>query len=161
MIARRFVTAGLFALSSLIAAPASAAPCDRTCMTGLITTYVDAVVAHDPSKLPLAKPAIRYTEDSTDKKLGEGIWTTITGKGTFRHDYLDTAKQVAAAHVHNSIVAQGAVCGTSTDTNFRYGSVTQPWDKMWESVPLLCGRGYVRLEARTWCTAAAQELQNL
>lgn len=81
-------------------ASASAAPCDRACMTGLITTYVDAVVAHDASKLPLAKATIRYTEDSADKKLGEGIWTTITGKGTFRHDYLDLRKQIAATHVH-------------------------------------------------------------
>lgn len=84
----------------LTAAPAAAAPCDRACMTGLITTYVDAVVAHDPSKLPLARANIRYTEDSSDKKLGEGIWATITSKGTFRHDYLDTKKQIAATHVH-------------------------------------------------------------
>jgi hypothetical protein len=81
-------------------ASASAATCDRACLSGLVTTYVDALVAHDPSKLPLAKPAVRYTEDSQDKKLGEGIWMTITGKGSFRHDYLDTTKQIAATHVH-------------------------------------------------------------
>ncbi len=99
MIARRYALSLLLSLS-FWPASASAAPCDRACMTGLITTYVDAVVAHDASKLPLARPTVRYTEDSADKKLGEGIWTTITGKGTFRHDYLDTTKQIAAAHVH-------------------------------------------------------------
>lgn len=96
----RNVAITLIALAGLWATPASAAPCDRACMAGLLTTYVDAVVAHDASKLPLARPAIRYTEDSQDKKLGEGIWTTITGKGTFRHDYIDMTKKIAAMHVH-------------------------------------------------------------
>jgi hypothetical protein len=31
--------------------------------------------------------------------LGDGVWKTITSKGSFRQDYLDTAKQVAASHV--------------------------------------------------------------
>ena len=85
---------------ALLPAPAaSAASCDRACLTGLLTTYVDAIVAHDPSKLP-ATANVRYTEDAKDAKLGEGIWTSITGKGSFRHDYIDTRKQVAAAHVH-------------------------------------------------------------
>ncbi|MBO9671559.1 MAG: hypothetical protein J7485_13700 [Sphingobium sp.] len=97
--ARRYFLSFSIALG-ISATPASAASCDRTCMTNLLTAYVDAVVAHDASKLPLAKPAIRYTEDSQDKKLGEGIWTTITGKGTFRHDYLDMTRKIAATHVH-------------------------------------------------------------
>jgi hypothetical protein len=33
---------------------AQAADCDRACMKGLLTQYIDALVAHDPSKLPLA-----------------------------------------------------------------------------------------------------------
>jgi hypothetical protein len=77
---------------------AAAETCDRACLTGLLTQYVDAVVAHDHSKLPLAENA-RVTEDSKDVKLGEGLWQTVTAKGQFRHDYLDTRKQVAATHV--------------------------------------------------------------
>jgi len=77
----------------------AAETCDRACLTGLLNQYVDAVVAHDHSKLPLADN-VRVTEDSKDVKLGEGIWQSITAKGTFRHDYLDTKKQVAATHVH-------------------------------------------------------------
>src|SRR5689334_11319287 len=96
----RFAALLLLPVLAISSTAASAATCDRACMTGLLTTYVDAVVAHDAARLPLAKPVVRYTEDSNDKKLGEGIWTTITGKGTFRHDYLDTAKQIAATHVH-------------------------------------------------------------
>lgn len=95
-----------FGLVALMAAftigfshPASAAgACDRACLTGLITTYVDALVARDTSRLPLAD-SVRVTEDSRAIQLGEGLWKTVTGKGTFRHDYLDTRRQVAASHV--------------------------------------------------------------
>lgn len=73
--------------------------CDRPCLGDLLTRYVDGVVAHDHSKLPLAAN-VRYTEDSKDAKLGEGLWQSVTSKGQFRHDYLDTRKQVAATHVH-------------------------------------------------------------
>jgi len=76
---------------------AAAESCDRKCLTGLITQYVDALVAHDASKLPLAENAL-IIEDSKAIKLGEGLWKTVTAKGQFRQDYLDTRKQVAAAH---------------------------------------------------------------
>ena len=64
----------------------------------MITHYVDALVAHDPATLPLA-PNVRFTEDSHDLKLGDGLWKTVTAKGEFRQDYLDTRKQIAATHV--------------------------------------------------------------
>jgi len=85
-------------LAAASATPAFAAECDRACLSGLLTQYVDALVAHDPSKLPLAGE-VRFTEDSHDLKLGEGAWQTITGKTDFRQDFLDTEKQIAAAHV--------------------------------------------------------------
>ena len=100
MFTRRLAYLALLASPLLAAAPAAAATCDRACLTGLITSYVDAVVAHDPAKIPLASGTVRYTQDSQDAKLGEGVWKSITGKGTFRHDYLDVRKQIAAAHVH-------------------------------------------------------------
>src|SRR5688572_1721764 len=76
----------------------AAESCDRACLGSMITQYVDALVARDPSKLPLADN-LRYTEDSRAIKLGDGIWKTATAKGQFRQDYLDTRKQVAASHV--------------------------------------------------------------
>jgi hypothetical protein len=88
------VALGLLALSGI----ASAADCDRACLGGMITRYLDAMVAHDASKLPLAAN-VRFTEDSKDLKLGEGLWKTVTAKGTFRQDYLDVHKQIAVAHV--------------------------------------------------------------
>ncbi|RYG83449.1 hypothetical protein EON77_06910, partial [bacterium] len=79
-------------------ASAAAPACDRACLTALITQYVDALVAHDPAKLTVG-PKVRYTEDSKTAKLGEGLWKSVTGKTAFRQDYIDTARQVAAAHV--------------------------------------------------------------
>lgn len=87
-------------VASGTAAAAQARACDRACLGGLLNQYVDALVAHDPARLSLVSPTVRYTEDSKDAKLGEGLWKSVTGKGTFRHDYLDVAKQKAATHVH-------------------------------------------------------------
>ena len=89
---------GLLALSSVSPALVSAAECDRACLGGMITQYVDAMVAHDATRLPLAAK-VRFTEDSRDLKLGEGLWKTVTAKGDFRQDYLDLRKQIAASHV--------------------------------------------------------------
>jgi len=96
--AKALVGAGFLALTGLAAEPATAQSCDRACLSGLMTRYLDAVLAHDPSKLPLAEK-VKFTEDSKALKLGEGLWKTVTGKGRFRQDYLDEARQVAAAHL--------------------------------------------------------------
>jgi hypothetical protein len=100
MLDPRFVLKALLALSAIcaMATPANAAECDRVCLSGLITRYVDAMVAHDSSGLPLAE-TVRVTENGRPAELGKGAWAAVTGRGSFRHDYLDTAKQVAAAHV--------------------------------------------------------------
>ncbi len=77
---------------------AQAADCDRDCLEDTITNYVDAMVAHAPSRLRLAAN-VRFTEDSQELKLGEGLWKTVTKKGGFRQDYIDLKKQMAASHV--------------------------------------------------------------
>lgn len=94
-------TAALASALLAVAAPGAAAAqtCDRACLGGLVTQYVDALVAHDPARLNLAE-GVRVTEDGAPVQLGQGLWQTVTGKGTFRHDYLDVQRQVAAAHVH-------------------------------------------------------------
>ena len=85
-------------LAAMTMSAAQAADCDRACLKGMITKYVDAMVAHDASRLPLAAD-VRFTEDSGQLKLGEGLWKTVTRKGDFRQDYIDLNKQIAASHV--------------------------------------------------------------
>jgi hypothetical protein len=72
--------------------------CDRACLAGLMTRYVEALAAHDPTRLPLADP-VKVTVDGQAGKLGEGLWKSVTGAQGFRQDYLDVKQQVAAAHV--------------------------------------------------------------
>jgi len=89
---------GVLVLAAMTTRGAMAADCDRACLKSTITKYVDAMVAHDPSRLPLAAN-VRFTEDSKELKLGEGLWKTVTKKGDFRQDYIDLKKQIAASHV--------------------------------------------------------------
>jgi hypothetical protein len=80
------------------ASAVQAAECDRECLRGMITKYVEAIVAHTPQSLPLAAN-VRFTEDSRALPLGEGAWKTVTRAGTFRQDYLDVRRGIAASHV--------------------------------------------------------------
>jgi hypothetical protein len=75
-----------------------AADCNRTCLKNMMTVYLNAVVAQDPSKAPLA-PMIRFTEDAKDLKAGEGFWKTATKIGDYRQDFIDVKEQVVASHV--------------------------------------------------------------
>lgn len=77
---------------------ASAQSCDRECLRGIITSYLNALVAHDPKTLPLAAN-VRFTEDTVEKPLGEGLWETASGLGTFRQDIIDVREGVAGTHV--------------------------------------------------------------
>lgn len=89
---------GALLLSSFTSGTTFAQGCDRACLTELMTQYIDAVVAHDHTRLPLTAD-VKFTVDGQAGKFGEGIWTSITGKQGFRQDYIDVKQQVAAAHV--------------------------------------------------------------
>jgi hypothetical protein len=101
---RRFWSRALiytFALLAPFSATAQrphSTPCTRYCLQHLVTVYVDALLAHDPTKMPLA-PNVRFTEDSHELKLGEGLWQTVTAKGGFRQDYVDQRSQIVGSHM--------------------------------------------------------------
>jgi hypothetical protein len=77
---------------------ARAADCDRDCLRGLVTQYLNAMTAHNPSALPLASNA-RFTENAAEMKLGEGLWKNASGIGSYRLDILDVRQGVAASQV--------------------------------------------------------------
>jgi len=62
--------------------------CNRACLEGLIDQYLKAVVAHDPSKLPLSKD-VMYTENNQVIDVGDGFWKTAQGLGNYRHVFAD------------------------------------------------------------------------
>ncbi len=83
-------------------APAAALPvppvCDRACLGGMIDTYLAALVAHDPSKLPLTKDA-RFTENGQTLKLGDGLWGTVESLGDYKLTFVDPDTAEAGAFV--------------------------------------------------------------
>jgi len=87
----------LAAVASLPLAAQSATSCDRACLAGVMTAYLDSLVAHDPSKAPLAANA-RFTEDAKELRVGDGLWRTASKLRPFRADFLDVATGTAATH---------------------------------------------------------------
>ncbi len=77
---------------------AAAADCDRDCLRGFITQYLDALVAHNPGSLPLADK-VRFTEDSVEMHLGDGLWKDASRIRPYRQDVLDVREGVAASQV--------------------------------------------------------------
>jgi hypothetical protein len=63
--------------STSTASAQTAQPCDRACLLGIADAYFAALVAHDPSKAPMA-PNAKFTEQTRELKVGEGLWTTTT-----------------------------------------------------------------------------------
>src|SRR6478735_1863343 len=73
-------------------------PCDRECLRGIMTQYLNAMVKHDINAVKFAGN-VRFAEDSVDKPVGEGFWKTISGLGTFRQDIIDVKEGISGAHV--------------------------------------------------------------
>ena len=61
--------------------------CDRACLDGLLDQYLDALAANDPVRLPVTK-TVKFTEDGQRLNLGDGLWNTATGRGTYKF-YMD------------------------------------------------------------------------
>ena len=56
---------------------------DRAYLEGLQDKYLEALIAHDPSRLPLAK-TLKHTENTIDLPVGEGLWATASDDATYR-----------------------------------------------------------------------------
>jgi hypothetical protein len=76
------VSSGVHAWADSGSRPAGNA-CDRECLNGLVDQYLAAMVAHDPSRLPVAKTA-KFTEDGVPLTLGDGLWATASGVGHYK-----------------------------------------------------------------------------
>jgi hypothetical protein len=95
----RIIGTRLAALAAVVlgalAHDARAADCDRACLEGFVDRYLDAVVADNPSAVPLA-PGVRFTEDGQQLAIGDGLWNTLRAKGHYRLFVTDVpAGQVA------------------------------------------------------------------
>lgn len=67
--------------------------CDRGCLIDLADGYLAAMVAHDPSKAPLAA-GIVMVENARRIEPGEGLWASLTGApGAFKIPVADPVSQ--------------------------------------------------------------------
>src|SRR6185436_13864820 len=85
----------LIVLAVAAARGADAQTCDRACLRAALDRYLAAVVKHDPMAAPLAT-GYRHTENAINKKLGDGVWTSVTGLGRVQRKYFDAMSGQAA-----------------------------------------------------------------
>jgi len=57
--------------------------CDRSCLENFVDQYLDALIAHDPKKLPMTA-RVKNTEDAVRLDPGDGFWRTAKAKGSYR-----------------------------------------------------------------------------
>jgi hypothetical protein len=88
--------------SSAATPDAATGTCDRPCLLGVLSTYLDALAARDPSKIQTAS-TLKYTENGAVAKLGDGLWKTASALvPDERLDFADpTVGQVASQLVVN------------------------------------------------------------
>jgi hypothetical protein len=58
--------------AALLIPGAYGADCDRTCLKGVLDQYLNAVIQHNPSAVPLTA-GYRQTENSMVRRPGQGI----------------------------------------------------------------------------------------
>jgi hypothetical protein len=68
----------------------AAGACDRACLDGFVDRTLDALAANAPSRLPVTQ-TVKYTEDGQRLALGDGLWNTATGRGTYKFYMEDPA----------------------------------------------------------------------
>jgi hypothetical protein len=64
-------------------APPPLPPCDRACLENMVDRYLDALIAHDPHRIAISKD-FRFTENGVRLDEGDGVWRTLTAKGSYR-----------------------------------------------------------------------------
>ena len=105
---KQFAVVALLLLTGCIfvfaANAADTRSCDRECLKGFVTKYLDAMITHKPDSVPVAS-TVKFTEDCKELKLGEGEWKKITGLTEYRRDILDVKEGVAVSY--NVITEQG------------------------------------------------------
>jgi hypothetical protein len=75
---------------ALVPAPAKRGSCNRACLEGFVTQYLDAMVAHDPTRLPVTAGVV-FTENDVPLRLGEALWRTATAIGGYKLTFADPA----------------------------------------------------------------------
>lgn len=85
------------------------AACGRSCLTHLMTDYLDALATGDSSRLKI-RPPVRFTEDQRNLKFGSGgIWQHKIALTGYRFDIIDVRAGIAAGLVKVQIDGKPAL----------------------------------------------------
>jgi len=90
------------------AARAADETCDRACLSGIVDRYLAVMLAHDPSRLPLAK-TIKFTEDGVPLQLGDGLWATAGSLGTYKLIFAEPESGAVGAYAVVQENGSGAI----------------------------------------------------
>ncbi|KAI1843236.1 hypothetical protein JX266_010590 [Neoarthrinium moseri] len=86
----------LWIVLALLWIPIQAADCERACLEGLMSGYLNALAANNHSGFAVTSN-IKYVENGQILRLGSGIWPLASSLGTYRHVFSDPdSGQVAA-----------------------------------------------------------------
>src|SRR6478752_166643 len=80
---RRTFVASIFVVAYSLTGQAATPACDRACLEGIAEKYLAGMLAHDPSKAPIAK-GTRYTENAVTLPLPDGLWRNVDSIGKYR-----------------------------------------------------------------------------
>lgn len=93
--ARRTIAAASFAVAAVVLGSLALVPhlaaaqaygersavresdCDHACLIGFAKRYMDALVHHDPSRVPFSE-AVKFTENDVALPIGSGLWGSIS-----------------------------------------------------------------------------------
>jgi hypothetical protein len=89
-VAMKLEIAALAAALALGSASAGTAGplCNRECLAGIMSSYLQALVSHDPAKMAVARN-LKYTENGVRLNLGDGLWQTASAMPSYRLDVID------------------------------------------------------------------------
>jgi hypothetical protein len=96
--------------------------CDRACLEGVIDQYLKALVAHDPSRLPLSAD-VKYTENNQVLDVGDGFWKTAAGIGNYRHVFADP--EFGQVALMGTMIEAGAPLLMSLRLRLELGRITE------------------------------------
>jgi hypothetical protein len=83
---------------------AAADTCDYGCLSAMVDQYLKALVAHEPAQIPVTA-TVKFTENTISLKLGDALWGTISGLGTYKLYFADP--QDGTAGIEASIRENG------------------------------------------------------
>lgn len=69
--------------------------CGRACLEKYVDQYMDAMLSHEPSRTLFTRNC-RFTENGVRLRLGEGLWASMAGKGTYKFYVPDIETQQIA-----------------------------------------------------------------